>query len=56
MQVTTIGLDLAKRVFQVHAVDASGQIVTRRKPAQHLYTIWSESRLNQYVRRPSIAW
>ena len=30
-QVTTIGMDLAKRVFQVHAVDAAGQVVIRRK-------------------------
>lgn len=27
MQITTIGLDLAKRVFQVHAVDSSGHTV-----------------------------
>ncbi len=25
MEVSTIGLDLAKRVFQVHGVDAEGQ-------------------------------
>jgi len=31
MQVTTIGLDLGKRVFQVHGVDASGRVVVRRK-------------------------
>ena len=31
MQVTTIGLDLAKRVFQVHGVDADGRVVMRRK-------------------------
>ncbi|HEX8663865.1 MAG TPA: IS110 family transposase [Beijerinckiaceae bacterium] len=29
-QITTIGLDLAKHVFQVHAVDASGTVVLRR--------------------------
>jgi transposase len=29
MQVTTVGLDLAKRVFQVHAVDAHGRVVVR---------------------------
>jgi transposase len=29
MQITTVGLDLAKRVFQVHAVEASG---ARHKP------------------------
>lgn len=31
MQITTIGLDLAKRVFQVHGVDASGKVSVRRK-------------------------
>lgn len=31
MQVTTIGLDLAKRVFQVHGVDAEGRVVMQRK-------------------------
>ena len=29
--VTRVGLDLAKRVFQVHAVDARGEIVVVRK-------------------------
>jgi transposase len=31
MQITTIGLDLAKHVFQVHAVDATGSIVLRKR-------------------------
>ncbi len=31
MQITTIGLDLAKSVFQVHGVDADGHVVVRRK-------------------------
>jgi len=30
MEITTVGLDLAKRVFQVHAVDASGKVVVRK--------------------------
>lgn len=30
MQIATVGLDLAKRIFQVHAVDASGEIVVRK--------------------------
>ena len=40
--VTTIGLDIAKSVFQVHGVDAAGQ-VQARPPAAHLsvYT-WQE--------------
>ncbi len=31
MQVSTIGLDLAKRVFQVHGVDGEGRVIVRRK-------------------------
>src|ERR1700761_5555095 len=31
MQITTIGLDLAKNWFQVHGVDADGKAVVRRK-------------------------
>ena len=31
MQITTIGLDLAKNVFQVHGVDAEGKVAIRRK-------------------------
>ena len=30
MQITTIGLDLAKSVFQVHAIDAEGHVVVRK--------------------------
>src|SRR6516225_2891878 len=29
--VTTIGLDIAKSVFQVHGVDCNGQVVIRRQ-------------------------
>ena len=29
--ITTIGLDIAKSVFQVHGVDACGQVVVRRQ-------------------------
>jgi len=31
MEITTIGLDLAKIVFQVHAVDAAGRRPSRRR-------------------------
>ena len=31
MQITTIGLDLAKKVFQVHGVDGSGQGKLRKR-------------------------
>jgi transposase len=30
MKITTIGLDLAKSVFQIHGVDATGQVVVRK--------------------------
>ena len=29
--VTTVGLDIAKSVFQVHGIDAAGQVVMRRQ-------------------------
>ena len=31
MQVTTIGLDLAKNVFQVHGIDATEKVVVRKQ-------------------------
>jgi transposase len=31
MQITTVGLDLAKHIFQVHAVDGTGQAVVRKR-------------------------
>jgi transposase len=38
--ITTIGLDIAKSVFQVHGVDAGGQAVVRRQ----LKRRWRSSR------------
>jgi hypothetical protein len=32
---TTIGLDNAKLVFQVHGVDAAGEVVIRRQLKRH---------------------
>ena len=32
--VATIGLDIAKSVFQVHGVDAAGQVVVRQRLAR----------------------
>ena len=29
--ITTIGFDIAKSVFQVHGVDAAGEVVIRRQ-------------------------
>ncbi len=30
-EITTIGLDIAKSVFQVHGIDASGAVIVRRQ-------------------------
>jgi transposase len=29
--VTTVGLDIAKSVFQVHGIDAQGNVIIRRQ-------------------------
>ncbi len=31
-QASTIGLDIAKRVFQAHGADATGRVVFRNSP------------------------
>jgi len=31
VQITTIGLDIAKNVFQVHGIDAAEKVVVRRQ-------------------------
>jgi transposase len=40
MQVTTIGLDIAKNVFQVHGVDARGRVVLRKRLARGKVLAW----------------
>ncbi|KKN70005.1 hypothetical protein LCGC14_0435500 [marine sediment metagenome] len=34
MEVSTIGLDIAKRVFQAHGADTAGNVVFRKKIAR----------------------
>ncbi|WP_410526013.1 hypothetical protein [Rickettsia endosymbiont of Polydrusus tereticollis] len=31
MEVTTIGIDIAKRIFQIHGVDKNGNTVLKKK-------------------------
>lgn len=31
MNITTLGIDLAKNVFQLHGVDAQGKIILKKK-------------------------
>ena len=42
MQVTTIGLDIAKNVFQVHGIDAAEKVVVRKHCGAA--RCWSSSR------------
>lgn len=31
MQITTIGLDIAKNVFQIHGIDAAEKVIVRKQ-------------------------
>ena len=42
-QITTVGLDIAKSVFQVHGVDATGEVVLKRQ--------LTRARGNSYLRQ-----
>ncbi|MCH7878521.1 MAG: IS110 family transposase, partial [candidate division Zixibacteria bacterium] len=35
MKVSTVGVDLAKNVFQVHAIDEAGEVIVRRALRRH---------------------
>ncbi len=35
MNISTIGLDLAKNVFQVHGIDSTGKVIVRRSWRRH---------------------
>ena len=39
-QAVRVGVDLAKRVIQVHAVDALGQVLTTRALARDRFMAW----------------
>ena len=39
-EITTIGLDLAKNVFQVHGVDASERVVVRKRLRRGQVLTW----------------
>lgn len=39
-QIVCVGVDLAKRVIQVHAVDAAGRVVCRRALARDKFMAW----------------
>jgi transposase len=35
MKITTVGIDLAKHVFQVHGVDERGKVVPKKQLKRH---------------------
>jgi hypothetical protein len=41
--ITTIGLDIAKSVFQVHGIDAKGNVILRRKLKRRYVLTFSRS-------------
>ena len=41
--ITTIGLDIAKSVFQVHGVDAGGQVIVRRQLKRRLHPAFCQN-------------
>jgi transposase len=46
--ITTIGLDIAKSVFQVHGVDAGGQVIVRRQlKRRYVLTFFQKLSLSQ---------
>ena len=52
--ITTIGLDIAKSVFQVHVVDAAGQVVVRRQlKRRHVLAFFRSCRHVWSVSKPA---
>ena len=45
--ITTIGLDIAKSVFQVHGIDAAGEVVIRRQLKRR--SVWRSSQSFRHV-------
>ena len=41
MEITTIGLDLAKHVFQVHAIAADGTVLKKRLRRGQVYSFFA---------------
>ena len=52
--VKAIGLDIAKSVFQVHGVDADGQVVIRRKLKRRYIAAYSALIITTRTLAPSV--
>ena len=53
-EVSTIGLDIAKHVFQAHGADASGRVVFRKKIARGKLVEFFASQLRCVVRPKAV--
>jgi hypothetical protein len=51
--ITTIGLDIAKSVFQVHGVDAEGNVVLRRQLKRRYIFAFFQNRRAWSVSKPA---
>ena len=51
--VTTVGLDIAKSVFQVPGIDAEGKVLIRRNSAPRFYSLSHLSSSYISIRRVS---
>ena len=52
--VTTVGLDIAKSVFQVHGIDAKGDVVIRRQVTNDVIRVALERDVRKRSRHPHI--
>jgi transposase len=52
--ITTIGLDIAKSVFQVHCVDAVGSVILRRQLKRRYVLAFRSYRRVSLVLRPAL--
>ena len=50
MQITTIGLDIAKNVFQFHGIDAAEKVIVRKQLRRG--QVIASSKLWRRARRP----
>ena len=58
-EISMIGLDLAKNVFQVHGVDASGKVVLQRRlgrKAMEKFFAKLRTRFGSTIRTSSAVW
>ena len=39
-EITRVGIDLARGVIQVHAIDAAGRVVVAKAPAREKFAVW----------------